>query len=154
MAFTVSPQTTRAGAPGASNDSTQGFVIGSMWVDTSTAPDTLYVCTSAAAGAATWITTAGVSDHSLLDTISLGWAASGHTGTTNSVACFNDTTGAALNVQATVEGSVLTFTGGVLTFASFAATVAYLSDKAIEVNYSIGFTDAASSAFVLAGTMV
>jgi hypothetical protein len=153
MAFTVSPQTARASAPGASDDSTQGFVIGSMWVDTSTAPDTLYVCTSAAAGAAPWITAAGTTDHSLLDSISLGWAASGHTGTTNSVACFNGA-GAALNVQATVEGTVLTFTGGVLTFASFAGTVAYLSDKAFEINYNLGFTDAASSAFVLAGTMV
>jgi hypothetical protein len=153
MAFTVSPQTARAGAPGASDDSTKGFVIGSMWVDTSTAPDTLYVCTSAAAGAATWITTAGVSDHRLLDAISLGWAASGHTGTTNSVACFNNTTGAALNVQATQEGSVLTFTGGVLTFAVFAATVAYVSERSTETYY-VDTLDAAASDFVLAGSMI
>lgn len=153
MSFTVSPQTARASAPGASNDNTQGFVIGSMWVDTSTTPDTLYVCTSASTGAATWITTAGVSDHSLLDAISLGWAASGHTGTTNSVACFNSTTGAALNVQATAEGSVLTFTGGVLTFAVFAATVAYVSDRSTETYY-VETLDAASSDFVLAGSML
>jgi hypothetical protein len=152
MAFTVSPQTTRAGAPGASNDSTQGFVIGSMWVDTSTAPDTLYVCTSAAAGAATWITAAGTTDHSLLDAISLGWAASGHTGTTNSVACFNGS-GAALNVQAATEGSVLTFTGGILTFAVFAATVAYVSERSTE-SYYVDTLDAAASDFVLAGSML
>jgi hypothetical protein len=152
MAFTVSPQTARASAPGASNDSTQGFVIGSMWVDTSTAPDTLYVCTSNAAGAATWISAAGTTDHSLLDSISLGWAASGHTGTTNSVACFNGA-GAALNVQATAEGSVLTFTGGVLTFAVFAATVAYISERSTETYY-VDTLDAAATDFVLPGSMI
>ena len=152
MSFAVSPQTVRASAPGASNDSTQGFVIGSMWVDTSTAPDTLYVCTSAAAGAATWITAAGTTDHSLLDSISLGWAASGHTGTTNSVACFNGA-GAALNVQATAEGSVLTFTGGVLTFAVFAATVAYISERSTETYY-VDTLDAAATDFVLPGSMI
>jgi hypothetical protein len=152
MSFAVSPQTVRASAPGASNDSTQGFVIGSMWVDTSTAPDTLYICTSAAAGAATWITAAGTTDHSLLDSISLGWAASGHTGTTNSVACFNGA-GAALNVQATAEGSVLTFTGGVLTFAVFAATVAYISERSTETYY-VDTLDAAATDFVLPGSMI
>lgn len=98
--------------------------------------------------------TAGVTAHNALTSISLGWSASGHTGTTNSVACFNDTTGAALNVQATTEGSVLTYTGGVLTFAVFAMTVAYLSEKGYEINYVSAFTDAASSATVVAGTMV
>ena len=152
MSYNLNPQTARASAPGASNDSTQGFVIGSMWVDTSTAPDTLYICTSAAAGAATWITAAGTTDHSLLDSISLGWAASGHTGTTNSVACFNGA-GAALNVQATAEGSVLTFTGGVLTFAVFAATVAYISERSTETYY-VDTLDAAATDFVLPGSMI
>lgn len=153
MAFTVSPQTTRAGAPGASDDSTKGFVVGSMWVDTTPSPDVLYICTSAAAGAATWITTAGVTAHNALDAISLGWAASGHTGTTNSVACFNSTTGAALNVQATAEGSVLTFTGGILTFAVFAATVAYVSERSTETYY-VDTLNAAAADFVLAGSMI
>jgi hypothetical protein len=152
VSYNLNPQTARASAPGASNDSTQGFVIGSMWVDTSTAPDTLYICTSAAAGAATWITAAGTTDHSLLDSISLGWAASGHTGTTNSVACFNGA-GAALNVQATAEGSVLTFTGGVLTFAVFAATVAYISERSTETYY-VDTLDAAATDFVLPGSMI
>lgn len=97
--------------------------------------------------------TAGVTAHSALTSISLGWGASGHTGTTNSVACFGGA-GAALNVQATTEGSVLTYTGGVLTFAVFAMTVAYLSEKGYEINYVSAFTDAASSATVVAGTMV
>ncbi len=152
MSYNLNPQTARASAPGASNDSTQGFVIGSMWVDTSTAPDTLYICTSAAAGAATWVLAGGVTSHSALDALSLGWAASQHTGTTNSVACF-DGAGAALNVQATAEGSVLTFTGGVLTFAVFAATVAYISERSTETYY-VDTLDAAASDFVLAGSML
>jgi hypothetical protein len=152
VSYNLNPQTARASAPGASNDSTQGFVIGSMWVDTSTAPDTLYICTSAAAGAATWVLAGGVTSHSALDALSLGWAASQHTGTTNSVACF-DGAGAALNVQATAEGSVLTFTGGVLTFAVFAATVAYISERSTETYY-VDTLDAAASDFVLAGSML
>ena len=152
MSYNLNPQTTRATAPGAANDSTQGFVVGSMWVDTSTAPDTLYICTSAAVGAATWVAAGGVTAHSALTPISLGWAASQHTGTTNSVACF-DGAGAALNVQATAEGSVLTFTGGVLTFAVFAATVAYVSERSTETYY-VDTLDAASADFVLAGSMI
>jgi hypothetical protein len=95
--------------------------------------------------------TAGVTSHPALTT--LGWSASGHTGTTNSVACFGGA-GASQTVQATTEGSVLTYTGGVLTFAVFAMTVAYLSEKGYEINYVSAFTDAASSATVVAGTMV
>ena len=95
--------------------------------------------------------TAGVTSHPALTT--LGWSASGHTGTTNSVACFGGA-GASQTVQATTEGSVLTFTGGVLTFAVFAMTVAYLSETGYEINYVSAFTDAASSATVVAGTMV
>lgn len=154
MSYTVAPQVTRAGAPTAADDSTRGFVIGSMWVDTTPAPDVLYVCTSNAVGAATWIQAGGVTSHSALTPITLGWSASGHTGTTNSVACFDSASGAAQTVQATVEGSVLTFTGGVLTFALFAATVAYVSDRFYEINYSAPYTEAAPDAFVGAGTMV
>jgi hypothetical protein len=153
MSYTQYPAVVRAGVPGATDDRSEGFIVGCQWINSLTAPRDLYICTDSTVGAATWASASsgGVSSHPALST--LGWSASGHTGTSNSVACFNGA-GAALNVQATVEGTVLTFTGGVLTFASFAATVAYLSDKAIEVNYNIGFTDAASSAFVLAGTMV
>lgn len=152
MSYNLNPQTARATAPGAANDSTQGFVIGSMWVDTSTAPDTLYICTSNAAGAATWIGAGGVTAHSALTPITLGWSASGHTGTTNSVACFNGT-GASQTVQATAEGSVLTFTGGVLTFAVFAATVSYVSERAVEIYFN-DTLNAAADAFVAAGSML
>ena len=151
MSFAVSPQTVRASAPGVANDVSQGFVIGSMWVDTSATPDALYICTSNAAGAATWVSAGGVTAHTGLTT--LGWSAAGHTGTSQSVACF-DGTGAAQTVQATAEGSVLTYTGGVLTFAVFAMAVTYLSEKGYEINYNIGFTDAASSAATAAGAMV
>jgi hypothetical protein len=152
MSFTVSPQVVKGTAPTASDDTTRGFVVGSVWVDTSTAPDTVYICSSAVPAAATWVAAGGVTSHPALST--LGWSASGHTGTTNSVACFDSATGAAQTVQATSEGSVLTYTGGVLTFAVFAMTVAYLSEKGYEINYVSAFTDAASSATVVAGTMV
>lgn len=154
MSYKVSPQVTRAGAPTAADDSSRGFVIGSMWVDTTPTPDALYICTSNAFGAATWVSAGGVTAHNALTPITLGWSASGHTGTSNSVACFDSASGAAQTVQATAEGSVLTFTGGVLTFAAFAATVAYLSDRVYEINYFSALTDAAPSAFVSAGTMV
>ena len=132
MSFAVSPQTVRASAPGVANDVSQGFVIGSMWVDTSATPDALYICTSNAAGAATWLAAGGVSAHPSLST--LGWSASGHTGTTNSVACFTSA-GVALDVQATVEDTVLTFSGGMLKFLAIAAAVAIVDGRAIEVVY-------------------
>jgi hypothetical protein len=94
--------------------------------------------------------TAGVTSHPALTT--LGWSASGHTGTTNSVACFGGA-GASQTVQATAEGSVLTFTGGVLTFAVFAATVAYVSDRATDTYYVDTLSDATTD-FVLAGSMI
>ena len=150
MSYALNPQTTRAGAPGASNDNTQGFNVGSMWVDTTPAVDVLYICTGNATGAATWVNAGGVTSHPALTT--LGWSSSGHTGTQNSVACFNGA-GAALNVQATAEGSVLTFTGGVLTFAVFAATVAYVSERSTETYYVDTLSDAAAD-FVLAGSMI
>lgn len=132
MSYALNPQVTRAGVPGASNDSTQGFVVGSMWVDTTPTPDVLYICTNNAVGAATWISAGGVTSHPALTT--LGWSSSGHTGTTNSVACFTNT-GAALTVQATVEDTVLTFSGGVLQFLALAAAVAIVDGRAIEVVY-------------------
>jgi hypothetical protein len=152
VSYALNPQVIRAAAPGAANDNTQGFVVGSIWVDSTPAIDQAYICTSAATGAATWIAAGGVTAHSALTPLSLGWAASAHTGTTNSVACFNGA-GAALNVQATAEGSVLTFTGGVLTFAVFSATVSYVSDRAFDIAYN-DTLNAAADAFVLAGSML
>ena len=151
MSYTAFPSTAAAAAPGLTDDNTKGYVVGSQWVDTSVSPRRVYICTNAATGAAVWVSAGGVTAHPSLST--LGWSASGHTGTSQSVACF-DGAGAALTVQATAEGSVLTYTGGVLTFAVFAATVAYLSSRTYEINYFSGFLDAAPSAFVQAGTMV
>jgi len=152
MAYTEFPSTTRASAPGVANDTTQGFVVGSQWIDTSVAPRRIYLCTDATAGAAVWVSAGGVTTHSAL--VGLGWSGSGHTGTTNSVACFNSATGAAQTVQATVDGTVLTYTGGILTFAVYAMTVAYLSSRTYEIYYLNGLTDAAPNAFVQAGTLV
>lgn len=151
MSYRLPPQVVRASAPTATDDASKGFVVGSAWVDTSATPDALYLCTSAATGAATWVNAGGVTSHPSLTT--LGWSAAGHTGTSNSVACFGGA-GAAQTVQATAEGSVLTFTGGVLTFAVFAASVAYLSARTYEINYFSGSLDAAPVATVGAGTMV
>ena len=150
MSYALNPQVIRAAAPGAANDNTQGFVVGSIWVDSTPAIDQAYICTSAATGAATWVSAGGVTAHTGLS--SLGWSASGHNGTTNSVACFNGA-GAALNVQATAEGSVLTYTGGVLTFAVFSATVSYISDRAFDIAYA-DTLNAAADAFVFAGSML
>jgi hypothetical protein len=152
VSYSLNPQTIRAAAPTAANDNTQGFVVGSVWVDSSPATDQAYICTSAATGAATWVAAGGVTSHPALTT--LGWSSSGHTGTTNSVACFDSVSGAAQTVQATADGSVLTYTGGILTFAVYAMTVAYLSSRTYEINYYPAFTDAAPDASVQAGTMV
>jgi len=75
-----------------------------------------------------------ITSHPSLST--LGWSASGHTGTTNSVAGFNGT-GAAQTIQATVEGSVLTYVGGVLQFSVVAAAIAVGAnqDKTLDVEY-------------------
>ena len=153
MSFKINPQVTRASAPGVANDSTQGFVVGSAWVDTTTAPDDLYICSSSAAGAATWVKAGGVTAHPSLST--LGWSASGHTGTTNAVACFSNT-GAALTAQATVDGTVLTFSGGVLQFLAMAATVAFLDSKTLEVQYGPTGSDVipAATAAVVIGAYV
>ena len=132
MSYAINPQVIRAGAPGASNDNTQGFVVGSIWVDSTPAIDQAYICTSAATGAATWVNAGGVTSHPSLTT--LGWSASGHTGTTNSVACFSNT-GVALTAQATVDGTVLSYTGGVLQFVAMAAAVALVNSRNINVEY-------------------
>lgn len=97
--------------------------------------------------------TAPVTSHPALTT--LGWSASGHTGTTNSVACFSNT-GAALTAQATVDGTVLSFTGGVLQFVAMAATVTLVSSRSISVEYlPLGAAVISpASAAVVTGTVV
>ena len=133
MSYKISPQVARAGAPGLSDDSTKGFVIGSSWVDTTTAPDDLYICSSPAVGAATWVKAGGVSAHTALT--ALGWSASGHTGTVTSVATF-DAGGAAQSVAATQDGTVLSRVGGALAWVTLAATVSFIATETSEyLNY-------------------
>ncbi|WP_306523429.1 hypothetical protein [Gemmatimonas sp.] len=153
MSYTQYPAVVRAGVPGTADDRSEGFVVGCLWVNSLTSPRDTYVCTDASTGAATWALTSGggggTSSHPALTT--LGWGASGHTGTANSVACFNGS-GATQNVQATQEGSVLTYVGGALTFALYAMTVSYLSERAYSTNY-IKLTDAAPAAVVQSGSI-
>jgi len=153
MAFTTFPSTTSASTPSASDDNTKGFVVGSQWIHTGVSPRAVYICTSAATGAATWVSAGGVSSHPSLTT--LGWDSSGHTGTTNAVACFSPT-GAALTAQATVEGTVLTFSGGELKFLAMAAAVAFLDSKTLDVLYGPAGSDVipAESATVVTGSFV
>ena len=136
MAYLTIPATTRTGAPGVSDDSTKGFFRGSIVVDTDTNPDTAYVCIDNTASAAVWqqIGAGGVSSHPALTT--LGWSASGHTGTSQSVACFNGA-GAAQTVQAVEDGSSLTYKDGVLQFLVVAAAAAVISQstRTIDVEF-------------------
>ena len=138
MSFQTFPSNIVAAAPGINDDNTKGYVVGSQWTDTSVSPRKLYICSNAATGAATWISAGGVTAHPSLST--LGWSSSGHTGTTNSVACFSNA-GAALTAQATVDGTVLTFSGGTLQFLAMAATVAFLDSKTLEVQYAPSSAD-------------
>lgn len=101
--------------------------------------------TTASSGAAP------VTSHPALST--LGWSASGHTGTTNSVACFNSS-GVAQTAQATVDGTVLTFSGGTLQFMAMAAAVAFSSARSLEVEYISSAITPAADAQVYTGSFV
>lgn len=150
MSYALPPQATKAGAPNANDDNTKGYVIGSAIIDTSATPRTVYICTNAATGAATWAS-AGISSHPALAT--LGWSASGHTGTTNSVACFNNA-GASQTVQATLDGTVLTYSGGTLQFLAMAAAIAFTSARAIEIEYIASAITPTTDAEVYTGSFV
>lgn len=128
MSYTLPPSIVRASIPTSSDDITKGFRVGSALV-VEGSPRTLYICVKEDAGLAVWVAPGGISSHDLLSV--LGWSASGHTGTANSVAAF-DGTGVAQNIQPTLENTVLTYIGGVLTFASVAAVVATLSARTID----------------------
>jgi len=137
MAYKLPPQSTKAGAPVATDDSTKGYVLGSVIVNTAVSPREAYYCTNPAAGAATWVRSGGTSpSHPSLTT--LGWSASGHTGDPTSVAAFNNTTGAAQTVIATTDGQVLQRIGGALVFASIAAGVTVGGGS--ETSYSVQYT--------------
>ena len=129
MSYKINPQVVRAAAPTVNDDSSQGFVVGSAWVDTSATPDALYLCTSAALGAATWLNAGGVTAHPGLT--DLGWSASGHTGTATSVATF-DGGGAAQSVAATQDGTVLSRVGGALAWVTLAATASLIATETTE----------------------
>ena len=132
MSYKNSPQVLRAGTPGPTNDAANGFILGAVWIDSSVSPRVAYTCVDSTTGAAVWRQqggTGGSTDHPSLTT--LGWSSSGHTGTTNSVACF-DNTGGSQTVQATVEGTVLSFTGGTLQFIAMAATMALVNQRTLE----------------------
>lgn len=155
MSYVLPPQATKAGAPTTSDDNTKGYVIGSAVIDTSVTPRRVYICTSAATGAAIWANAGGISDHDQLT--NLGWSAAGHTGTTNSIAAFDASTGAAQTLQATQEGSVLALVGGVLTFTVMAAAISFNVDDlyAYAVDYPppYGTSFLASSATLVTGTI-
>ena len=129
MSYKINPQVVRAAAPTVNDDASQGFVVGSAWVDTSATPDALYLCTSAALGAATWLNAGGVTAHPGLT--DLGWSASGHTGTATSVATF-DGGGAAQSVAATQDGTVLSRVGGALAWVTLAATASLIATETTE----------------------
>ena len=150
MSYRLPPQVVRAAAPTVNDDSSQGFVIGSAWVDTSTTPDDLYLCTSAALGAATWLVAGGVSAHTALT--ALGWAASGHTGTVTSVATF-DGTGAAQSVAATEDGTVLSRVGGALAWVTLAATASLIATETTEYLLSGAVVMPEATAVVQAGVI-
>jgi hypothetical protein len=150
MSYKINPQVTRAGAPGVTDDSTQGFVIGSAWVDTTPVPDVLYVCTSSAAGAATWVQVSTVSAHTALT--ALGWSASGHTGTVTSVATF-DGAGAAQSVAATQDGTVLSRVGGALAWVTLAATASLIATETTEYLLSGATVMPEATAVVQAGVI-
>lgn len=46
---------TKAGAPAVTDDSSKGYTVGSLLVNTSSTPRSVYVCTNPAAGAAVWV---------------------------------------------------------------------------------------------------
>lgn len=151
MSYTAFPSTTSAGAPGATDDNTKGYVVGSQWVDTSVSPRKVYLCTNATTGGAVWVNAGGVTAHTGLT--ALAWGSAGHTGSTNSVACFDSATGAAQVVQASSEGSVLGLSGGVLTFIAIAAAAAVTNNsaKTIDILY-LAPTEVLNSAPISAGT--
>jgi len=158
MAYLTIPAATRTSVPGTADDITKGFFRGSIVVNTATNPDTAYVCIDNTASAAVWqqIGAGGVSAHPDLQT--LGWSASGHTGTQNSIAGFN-AAGAAQTIQAVEDGSTLTYKDGVLQFLVVAATAAVidLSSRTLEIEYNMrgdAYTIVADDSIVAPGSFV
>lgn len=57
----LQPSVSRAGAPTVNDDFNKGFVVGSVWRNTATAPDTVYTCVDNTIGAAVWTGPTGAS---------------------------------------------------------------------------------------------
>lgn len=120
MSFKLPPQVARAGAPGVGDDSSAGFVIGSIWVNMSVSPRSAYVCTDDTVGVAEWELVGSPTAHPAYTM--LEWVGSGHDGGPLSVAGFT-AAGAAQTVQSSADDQVLTRVGGNLVFTSFAGTI-------------------------------
>ena len=155
MSFKLPPQVARAGVPGATDDSAAGFLVGAIWINTSTTPRTGYTCTDDTLGAAGWELIGAPTTHPAYT--SLGWSVSGHDGTTNSVAAFT-AAGAAATVQASADDQVLTRVGGNLVFTSFAGTIVF--GPSVSSGYNAAYapnattvTNAAGSAYYPIGTL-
>lgn len=150
MSYTLPPQVLKTGTPGVTDDASKGYVVGSAWINTAATPRTIFICTNSTVGAAVWASGIGITSHPALT--GLGWAASGHTGVANSVAAF-DGAGNSQTVQATEDGTVLTFSGGVLTFAAAVITVGLASARTVERDYQVAPPVSVESASVSAGTV-
>ena len=76
-------------APTVTDDITQGYKIGSEWINVNT--DTAYKCTDNTQGAANWepISGGGGGGGSHATLTNLLWTSSGHTGTANRIAAFD-----------------------------------------------------------------
>jgi hypothetical protein len=155
MSFKLPPQVTRAGAPTATDDSAAGFIVGAIWINTSTSPRTGYTCTDDTPGAAAWELIGAPTTHPAYT--SLGWSVSGHDGTTNSVAAFTSG-GVSATVQASSDDQVLTRVGGNLVFTSFAGTIVF--GPSVSSGYNAAYaptgttvTNAAGSAYYPIGTL-
>lgn len=99
---------------------------------------------------------APIPSHPSLST--LGWSASGHTGTAQSVACFNGS-GAAQTVQAVDDGAVLMYMNGVLQFVVAAAAAAVINNsyRSLEVEFTTRtdtFSVLVDDCIVAAGSIV
>lgn len=120
MAYKLPPQVTRASAPGVNDDSTAGFVVGSVYVNTSVSPRVAYLCTDDTPSAATWELIGSPTAHPAY--LMLEWVGSGHDGGPLSVAGFT-AAGAAQTIQSSDDGQFLQRVGGNLVFTSFAGTI-------------------------------
>ena len=137
------------------DDLSAGFVIGSIWINTSTSPRTGYTCTDDTPGAAAWELIGAPTTHpayTLLD-----WASSGHDGGPLSVAAFTSA-GASQTVQSSDDGQFLQRVGGNLVFTSFAGTIVFGPN--VDTGYNAAYaanattiTTAAGAAYYPIGTL-